>query len=111
MLLSAVVADVDKVAGQQAGAEIDAAPMSDQTLLTPSARAAYSAVARSEDDADFTREREEASAVSALGLSSAAEESGNDEGETLVPGAGTEGLPTPAAQKQRRSSLLGRWVG
>ena len=109
MLLSAVMADVDRVVGRRAGE--DTAPISDQTLLTPSARAAYAAVARNEGGADFSREREEASAVSALALSSATEEGGNDEGETLAAGEGAESPPTPAAQKQRRSSLLGRWVG
>ncbi|CAM9871558.1 unnamed protein product, partial [Laminaria digitata] len=112
LLLSAVMADVDKTAGRRAGVEAGAAPMADQTVLTPSARAAYAAVAGEEEEnggADFARDRGEASAVSALGLSSATEEGGNDAGEALVAGAGAESLPTPAsAQKQRRSSLLGR---
>lgn len=112
MHLSEVVADVDSAAGRQVES-IAPAPTSDQSLPTPSARAAYDAVAEGESAGDIVREREEASAVSALGLSSASEDAGNDGGAALdgSASAGTESLltpATPAAAQKRRSSLLGR---
>lgn len=115
MLLSAVMADVDSVTGRQVGSIVPA-PISDHSLLTPSAKAAFDAVAGGDADGDIARERGEASAVSALGLSSASEDAGNDGVEPLVEsaGAGIESLPTPstpAAAQKRRSSLLGRRVG